>query len=93
VGNATKRFVYIIRSLADGRPYIGLTSDVSARLAPHNAGHSAYTARYKPWQLVVSIEFADESTAVRFDRYLKSGSGHAFTKRHFRPNRDENSAA
>ena len=37
----------------------------------------------KPWQFVVSIEFAEERTAVHFERYLKSGSGRAFARRHF----------
>jgi len=31
------------------------------------------------------MEFADGSTAARFERYLKSGSGRAFAKRHFAP--------
>jgi hypothetical protein len=35
--------------------------------------------------LHVSIEFADECLAIRFERYLKSGSGRAFAKRHFEP--------
>lgn len=32
----------------------------------------------------VMVEFADERRAVAFERYLKSGSGCAFAKRHFR---------
>jgi hypothetical protein len=32
---------------------------------------------------VVAIEFTDENRAIRFERYLKSGSGRAFAKRHF----------
>jgi hypothetical protein len=38
---------------------------------------------HKPWQLVACVEFADEKTAVRFERYLESGSGRAFAKRPF----------
>jgi len=60
-----------------------LTSDVSAQLAALDAGPSAHTDRHKPWQLVVSIEFADESIAVRFERYLKSGSDRACATWHF----------
>ena len=80
----TKRFVYVLRSL-DGadRPYVGLTSDVPARLGFHNAGLSPHTAKYGPWELIVSIEFPDEPRAVRFEKNLKSGSGRAFAKRHF----------
>jgi hypothetical protein len=35
------------------------------------------------WQRHVIVEFPDEQRAVRFERYLKSGSGRAFAKRHF----------
>jgi len=31
----------------------------------------------------VSIEFRTEREALRFEKYLKSGSGRAFAKRHF----------
>jgi len=41
------------------------------------------TARHKPWELVASVEFASKTSAVCFERYLKSGSGRAFAKRHF----------
>ena len=79
-----KRIVYILRSAsAQSRPYIGLTSDVPARLADHNAGRCPHTARYRPWQRHVTIEFPDEERAIAFERYLKSGSGRAFAKRHF----------
>ena len=36
----------------------------------------------------VSIEFQNERLAIRFEKYLKSGSGHAFAKRHFEEGRE-----
>jgi putative endonuclease len=79
-----KRLVYVLKSATSrARYYIGLTSDVSARLADHNAGRCHHTARYRPWQRHVTIELPDEQRAVDFERYLKSGSGRAFAKRHF----------
>jgi hypothetical protein len=33
--------------------------------------------------VIVSIEFPEERAALRFERYLKSGSGRAFATRHF----------
>ena len=79
-----KRFVYVLRN-ADPEPhfYVGLTSNVNGRLVDHNAGRCPHTVSRRPWQLHVVIEFSDEQTAVRFERYLKSGSGRAFAKRHF----------
>jgi len=81
-----KRFVYVLRD-ADRDPqfYVGLTSDVTARLADHNAGRCSHTISRRPWQRHVVIEFSDERRAIRFERYLKSGSGRAFARRHFEP--------
>jgi len=79
-----KRFVYILRSDVDpDRHYVGLTSDVARRLHWHNAGPSGMTVHHRPWTLVVSAQFIDATTAARFERYLKTGSGRAFAKRHF----------
>ena len=79
-----KRLVYVLKSATcEERHYIGLTSDVPARLADHNAGRCAHTARHRPWHLHVSIQLPDEQRAIAFERYLKSGSGRAFAKRHF----------
>ena len=81
---AQSRFVYVLRSVKDGsRYYTGITCNVAQRLAVHNTGGSRCTADLRPWRLVVALEFATEASAVRFERYLKSGSGRAFAKKHF----------
>ena len=79
-----KRFVYIIRSVNHPqRRYIGSTSDFVTRLAAHNAGQNRSTAPWKPWVTDVIIEFCHERLALRFEKYLKSGAGHAFARSHF----------
>jgi predicted GIY-YIG superfamily endonuclease len=79
-----KRFVYVLKSATEfPRFYVGVTSDVSARLAAHNAGRCSHTARHRPWMIHVVIDFVEEVQALRFERYLKSGSGRAFARRHF----------
>ena len=87
LGVATeKRIVYIIRSEADpSRFYTGITCDVDARIDWHNRGPSGYSVDHRPWSLVVVMTFATEPAARRFESYLKSGSGRAFSKRHFAP--------
>jgi putative endonuclease len=78
-------FVYVIKSRSNtSRYYTGVTSDVAARLAAHNAGHSRHTAKFGPWKMDVVIQFADQDHAIAFERYLKSGSGVAFAQRHLR---------
>jgi putative endonuclease len=78
-----KRIVYIIRSVNHPeRRYIGVTADVAARLNAHNAGQNRSTAQWKPWIIDVTIEFRTGRMAVRFEKYSKSGAGHAFANRH-----------
>lgn len=82
--NASKRFVYVLVSEHNSaRHYVGLTSEVAKRLKQHNAGQNVHTARCRPWRAIVAIEFANQESAIRFERYLKSGSGRAFANRHF----------
>ena len=38
---------------------------------------------FGPWVLIAYFAFAQEKTAVAFEKYLKSGSGRAFINRHF----------
>ena len=76
--------VYLLKSLSHrGKKYIGFTTDLNRRLAEHNSGKSPYTARFAPWDIVVAVSFADKEKALEFEKYLKSGSGHAFANRHF----------
>jgi predicted GIY-YIG superfamily endonuclease len=76
--------VYLIQSESYvSQHYVGLTVDLRHRLKCHNAGESPHTAKYRPWRLVVSLDFSDEQRARAFEKYLKSGSGRAFMVRHF----------
>jgi predicted GIY-YIG superfamily endonuclease len=80
-----RRFVYIIKSIpAHDEYYVGVTSDVERRLRAHNDGLSAHTSRHRPWRTLVVLEFDEEEPALKFERYLKSGSGREFARRHFR---------
>jgi len=75
--------VYLLRSVP--RPeqrYVGKTNDLQRRLDEHNSGKSVHTRRHAPWRLAVAVAFADESKALAFELYLKTGSGHAFANRH-----------
>ena len=77
-------YVYILRSrLSPTRTYIGSTADLRKRLAEHNAGKSIHTNKFKPWNLVTYVALPDKGHAETFERYLKTGSGHTFAKRHF----------
>lgn len=75
-------YVYILESLApEGGFYVGLTDDLSARLARHNAGGVPHTTKQRPWRIKSAVAFRDRTKAAAFEQYLKSPSGRAFSKR------------
>jgi len=76
------RYVYLVESRRSERSrYVGVTDDLRRRLADHNAGRSSHTAKHRPWRLIAYLAFAESASANAFERYLKSGSGHAFARR------------
>lgn len=80
-----KRIVYVLKNAENPpRYYTGLTAELEARLDDHNDGRCSHTAKYRPWTVDAMVKFADERRAVAFEKYLKSGSGVEFARRHLR---------
>jgi len=78
------KYVYVLQSINHAEQhYVGLTADLRGRLDDHNAGKSPHTSKYMPWRFLVAIRLEDDTRAAVFERYLKTGSGRAFIKRHF----------
>jgi len=73
-------FVYAIKSLLDGRIYVGMTMNVSKRLMEHNSGKIKSTKGFRPWQLIYSESLPSRVEARNREKYLKSGSGKEFLK-------------
>ena len=72
-------YVYILESERNaGSCYIGFTTDLRQRLKAHNAGLVRSTTKDMPWAIRSAVAFRDRYQALRFERYLKSGSGRAF---------------
>lgn len=79
-------YVHLLESvLIPPHRYVGVTEDLKARLAVHNAGGSPHTAANRPWRVVTYIAFSGQARALAFERYLKSGSGHAFARKRLWP--------
>jgi putative endonuclease len=71
--------VYILKSLQTDRFYIGCTNDLERRLGEHNAGYNTATKRNRPWSVVYSEIFAEQSPAyVREKQIKKYKGGNAF---------------
>jgi len=77
-------YVYQLRSHADpSHSYTGFTRDLAQRLMEHNEGKLPNSARYRPWGIASAHAFPDKAKALAFEKYLKSGSGREFARRHF----------
>jgi putative endonuclease len=77
-------YVYVLVSENDSSiHYTGITQNLSARLQEHNEGGCPHTAKYKPWKIETAIGFRSEAKARAFEKYLKTGSGREFARRHF----------
>ena len=86
IGKVMKNFhyVYILTDVAtETHYYVGSTQDLTARLAKHNAGEVPHTSKFKPWRIQTAIAFDCKEKAYAFEKYLKTGSGREFAKRHF----------
>ena len=77
-------YVYILVSETDSEThYTGVTRDLTARLTKHNQGASVQTSKHRPWKIETAVAFRSEVRARSFERYLKTGSGREFARRHF----------
>lgn len=64
--------VYLLASTYLGTLYIGITSDLSARLHQHRTGAvKGFTSRYEAFRFVHYEFFADMPTAIAREKQLK----------------------
>jgi putative endonuclease len=64
-------YVYILKSLKDGKFYTGCTADLKKRLKQHNGGMVRSTRARRPLKLVYWETFTTRSEAMRRERRLK----------------------
>lgn len=74
-------FLYMIEC-ADGSIYTGITVNVTERYIAHVNGKGArYTRSHPPRRLLVSVEYADRSSALKAEHEMKCLT--AYEKRAF----------
>ena len=73
--------VYILRSLKNGKSYVGYTSkNVDKRLEEHNIGSNAWTKRNGPFKLVYYESYFCVKDAYNREQFFKSGIGKRIKK-------------
>ena len=84
IGMTKFYYVYLLVDVAtESHRYTGVTEDLTARLAKHNAGEVPHTSKFKPWKIETAIAFSSKEKAYAFEAYLKTHSGRSFSNRHF----------
>jgi putative endonuclease len=68
-------YVYILKSKADGKFYVGSTDDLRRRVQEHARGQSQSTKSRRPLELEAYVAVKEKATARDLEKYLKTGSG------------------
>ena len=63
--------------------YVGCADNIQERLNRHEKGYVPATKNRLPVVLEFYFAIPDKYRAFEFEKYLKSGSGRAFLKKHF----------
>lgn len=64
-------YLYILKSLRNGRYYIGSTNNLERRLKEHNTGQTKYTKYTIPFEIAFSYECVSLEEARKLEKKLK----------------------
>ena len=74
-------YVYLLTNHG-GRKYIGFSEDLKTRLRAHQSKSVKTTKSADDMRLAFYAAFKNKTKALAFEKYLKQGSGFAFTNKH-----------
>jgi len=79
--NFMNHYVYVLYNPTIRKYYKGYSTDLRDRLRSHARNREGYTSKLQNWRLVFYGVFPNKILALKFERYLKTGSGIAFTRK------------
>jgi putative endonuclease len=71
--------VYVLQG--ETKRYVGITNNLSRRLAEHRSGHAKSAQVIGPFKLLHTEKFPDHISARKREKFLKSGQGREFLSR------------
>jgi len=74
-------FVYILKSLKDGKLYTGYTNDLKRRSFEHNRGLIKITKWRRPFKLIFYEAFLNQQDTTAREKYFKTGWGRKYLKK------------
>ncbi|MFA6436159.1 MAG: GIY-YIG nuclease family protein [Candidatus Gracilibacteria bacterium] len=72
--------IYILKSLKDGKRYVGMTKNLPRRIRDHELGLVKSTKHRRPLQLIYKEKFKQKSEAILREKFFKTGSGRNYLK-------------
>ncbi|NQT74941.1 MAG: GIY-YIG nuclease family protein [Candidatus Omnitrophica bacterium] len=75
-------YVYVLKSKKNDKLYTGHTEDLERRIMEHNTKNdrTKFSCVNGPWELVFFETFGTRSEAMKYERFLKSGTGREYIK-------------
>lgn len=77
-------FVYILKSLKDGKHYIGSSADVQKRVEYHNKGKQRSTRNRVPFELIYFEEYTTKTEAESREREISRTKGAIHLRNYWR---------
>ncbi len=73
-------YTYVLKSLNDGKLYVGWTDNLNQRIKAHRNGLVNSTKSRRPLVLVYCEACKDKERAIKREKYFKTGFGRRFLK-------------
>jgi putative endonuclease len=73
-------YIYVLKSLNDGRLYTGSTGDLKRRIYRHNKGYEPSTKDMRPFELVYYEACPSKYDSLRREKYLKTTYGKRYLR-------------
>lgn len=77
-------YTYVLRSIRDGKHYVGYTRDLRKRIEEHRSKYAQSTKYRLPVELIYYEACRDMQDARHRERYLKSTAGRRFLAKRIR---------
>ncbi|HAG27503.1 TPA: hypothetical protein DCG61_01835 [Patescibacteria group bacterium] len=75
-------YVYFLKSIKDGKLYIGSTPDLKKRFRQHQQGQSKATKSRRPFKLIYYEAYSHKDDAKAREKFYKTGWGKNHMNKH-----------
>ncbi|MEI6659837.1 MAG: GIY-YIG nuclease family protein [bacterium] len=73
-------YTYVLKSLKDGKLYVGFSENLKRRFSDHNKGLVNATKDRIPFKIVYYEACLNKEQAIKREKQLKTGFGRAYLK-------------